>query len=82
MNPMAWALRDDSFLSVQWVVSPTAGSASPPLASAWFRFGAAGHALGLLASALFDLPAGATIVLALVGSGLVASGWTRHRSTR
>jgi hypothetical protein len=38
--------------------------------------------LGLLASALVDLPAGAAIVLALVGSGLVASVWTGHRSTR
>jgi zinc/manganese transport system permease protein len=47
-----------------------------------YLIGAAGYALGLLASALVDLPAGAAIVLALVGSGLVASVWTGHRSTR
>ncbi|MFZ5492958.1 MAG: metal ABC transporter permease [Pseudomonadota bacterium] len=47
-----------------------------------YAIGAAGYALGLLASAMFDLPAGAAIVLALVGSGVVASVWTRHRCTR
>ena len=47
-----------------------------------YAIGAAGYALGLLASARFDLPAGAAIVLALVGSGLLAFAWPRHRSTR
>lgn len=39
--------------------------------------GAAGYALGLLASALLDLPSGAAIVLALVGGGAggAAGGW-------
>ena len=40
-----------------------------------YGVGAAGYALGLLASALFDLPAGAAIVLALVAvASLAAAG--------
>lgn len=39
-----------------------------------YGIGAAGYALGLLASALFDLPAGAAIVLALVVASLAAAG--------
>ena len=35
-----------------------------------YGVGVVGYGLGLLASALFDLPAGATIVLALIGVGL------------
>lgn len=42
-----------------------------------FGLGAAGYALGLLASALFDLPAGAAIVLGLVAVGALAAGWSR-----
>lgn len=38
-----------------------------------YALGAAGYALGLLASALFDLPAGAAIVLGLVGVGSLAA---------
>lgn len=38
-----------------------------------YGIGAAGYALGLLASALLDLPAGAAIVLGLVAVGAVAS---------
>ncbi len=39
-----------------------------------YLIGAAGYALGLLASALFDLPAGAAIVLALVGVAAASRG--------
>ena len=35
--------------------------------------GVTGYALGLLASALFDVPAGAAIVLALTASGVLAA---------
>jgi len=37
--------------------------------------GVAGYACGLLASALFDLPAGAAIVLALAAAGVVLAPW-------
>ncbi|MBI4753863.1 MAG: metal ABC transporter permease [Betaproteobacteria bacterium] len=40
--------------------------------------GASGYGLGLLASALLDLPSGAAIVLALVGAALVASRMGRE----
>ncbi len=39
-----------------------------------YGLGAAGYALGLLASALFDLPSGAAIVLALVLCAVAAAG--------
>jgi zinc/manganese transport system permease protein len=39
-----------------------------------YGVGAAGYALGLVASALFDLPAGAAIVLALIGAALAFVG--------
>jgi zinc/manganese transport system permease protein len=45
--------------------------------------GVVGYAIGLLASALFDLPAGASIVLALVAAGVAgARGMGREASTR
>jgi zinc/manganese transport system permease protein len=42
----------------------------------WLAYGtgAAGYALGLCVSALFDLPAGAAIVLALIATALVVAG--------
>ncbi len=54
----------------------------PALASAGclsrgYGAGMAGYGLGLLASALFDLPAGAAIVLALIGAALVWNGALR-----
>lgn len=57
----------------------------PALAAAgrlWraYALGAAGYAAGLLASGLFDLPAGAAIVLALVAAGAVG-GLFRARAT-
>jgi zinc/manganese transport system permease protein len=42
-----------------------------------YAIGAAGYGLGLLASALFDLPAGAAIVLSLVTIGSLAAGMPR-----
>lgn len=39
-----------------------------------YSLGATGYALGLLASALFDLPSGAAIVLALTGAAIIAAG--------
>lgn len=42
------------------------------LLPAWL-IGAAGYAIGLIASALFDLPAGAAIVLALAGCALLGT---------
>lgn len=44
-----------------------------------YSLGATGYALGLLASALFDLPSGATIVLALTGAVIIAAGLARRR---
>ncbi|MGB2941630.1 MAG: hypothetical protein WA914_03330, partial [Candidatus Macondimonas sp.] len=38
-----------------------------------YALGAAGYAAGLLASGLFDLPAGAAIVLALVLMGVMTA---------
>lgn len=54
----------------------------PPLAAAGRRWvalmvGVAGYGLGLLASAAFDLPAGAAIVLALAIAGVVLAPWNR-----
>ncbi len=43
-----------------------------------YLIGAAGYALGLLASALCDLPAGAAIVLALVVTGTITTGVVRR----
>lgn len=42
-----------------------------------YLVGAAGYALGLVASALWDLPSGATIVCALTLAGLAAAATTR-----
>lgn len=53
------------------IVPALAASGRPRRA---YAVGVAGYALGLLASALFDLPAGAAIVLALVAAGAVAHG--------
>ena len=39
-----------------------------------YGLGATGYALGLLASALFNLPSGAAIVLALTGVAIIAAG--------
>jgi zinc/manganese transport system permease protein len=39
--------------------------------------GAAGYASGLAASALFDLPAGAVVVCAIVLAGIAAAAWPR-----
>lgn len=39
-----------------------------------YAVGAIGYALGLLASALFDLPSGAAIVLALTATAIIAAG--------
>ena len=44
-----------------------------------YALGATGYALGLLASALFDLPSGATIVLALTGAAIIAAVVARRR---
>jgi zinc/manganese transport system permease protein len=38
-----------------------------------YVIGAAGYALGLVASGLFDLPSGAAIVLALVAAAILSS---------
>ena len=46
-----------------------------------FLVGVAGYAAGLLASALFDLPAGAAIVLALVLAAIAASTLARVRGS-
>lgn len=47
-----------------------------------YALGAAGFALGLLASALFDLPSGAAIVLALVLCGASVAGFAGARRTQ
>lgn len=39
-----------------------------------YAVGATGYALGLLASALFDLPSGTAIVLTLTGAAIIAAG--------
>jgi zinc/manganese transport system permease protein len=44
-----------------------------------YALGVAGYALGLLASGVFDLPAGASVVLALVGVAVLAGGLARAR---
>ena len=43
-----------------------------------YAIGAAGYALGLIASGLFDLPSGAAIVLALVGVASIPFARTSH----
>ncbi len=53
------------------IVPALAAENRPRLA---YAIGAAGYALGLAASALLDLPAGAAIVLALIAVALVAAG--------
>lgn len=52
----------------------------PPLAAVGRRWiaplvGMAGYGLGLFASAVFDLPAGAAIVLALAAAGVAVAPW-------
>lgn len=45
-----------------------------------YAVGATGYLLGLLASALFDLPSGAAIVLALTATAIIAAGVTGRSS--
>ncbi|SMB22604.1 ABC 3 transporter family protein [Sterolibacterium denitrificans] len=51
------------------------------LLPAWL-IGAAGYAVGLIASALFDLPAGAAIVLALAGCALIGAMFLSRDAVR
>lgn len=47
-----------------------------------YAVGAIGYVLGLLASALFDLPSGAAIVLALTGTAIITAGLRNAVSRR
>jgi zinc/manganese transport system permease protein len=50
--------------------------------TAAYALGAAGFALGLMLSALYDLPSGAVIAWALAGCGFLAAAWHGRRATR
>ena len=51
----------------------TRRSQRPPRTGVAYALGAAGYALGLALSALFDLPSGAVIVWTLAGCGFLAA---------
>jgi zinc/manganese transport system permease protein len=50
--------------------------------AAGYAIGAAGFALGLVLSALFDLPSGAVIAWALAGCGFLAAAAHGRRAAR
>ena len=78
---MAWVLVGVYLVFASLIIPALAVRELPDRPALWLGYGlgAAGYALGLVCSALFDLPAGPVIVwtLALLGAGLwaVAARW-------
>jgi zinc/manganese transport system permease protein len=46
-----------------------------------FAVGISGYAVGLLLSAWFDLPSGATVVWAMAATGVLTAWWLNARKT-